>query len=506
MYRLAKRWHEWFRTGVDEASPGAAQRRLVSPRLADATDLEQGKDGELRQLLTNKYLQIVYPRKLWEYEYIAQAAHELGALDSAASALGIAVGTESLIFYFARHIRSVTATDLYSPDSPWTEVQLDDATKVLDLAPFPFPRDRVRIENADMRKLPYDDEQFDFCWSCSSIEHVQTYDEMLAIYSEIARVLKIGGHAILTTEFCLTPPYTLPGVLALDRGLFRTVVEAVPSLELIGAPNFEYRLLHPGNAPEPRRYGWFGLVNPFCDPYLFHSGRMAVMAGLSILVPVAFVLRKTSTHRPQPYSLQLPEPLSAFNNGVKALQRRYVTEARNLFVQLLGQSTTQFQMIARRYHLEAALLAGADVPQALRIQDAFLAAIPEGALQDADCLDLLGYSLGEVGRHSEAAMVYKWAAASPSTSTEHVAQLAVKHLIQSSRAGSVDDAITFLALTVRDMIERGVPWTRLEPIVMQHLSEESGLLPAVQAALLCARRESMSRWAHLHGFDKEFTT
>ena len=65
MYRLAKRWYEWFRTGVDEASPGAAQRRLVSPRLADATDLEQGKDGELRQLLTNKYLQIVYPRKLW---------------------------------------------------------------------------------------------------------------------------------------------------------------------------------------------------------------------------------------------------------------------------------------------------------------------------------------------------------------------------------------------------------------------------------------------------------
>src|ERR687883_617302 len=87
MYRLAKRWYEWFRTGVDEASPGAAHRRLVSPRLADAT-------------------------------------------------------------------------------------------KVLDLAPFPFPRDRVRIENADMRKLPYDDEQFDFCWSCSSIEHVQTYDEM----------------------------------------------------------------------------------------------------------------------------------------------------------------------------------------------------------------------------------------------------------------------------------------------------------------------------------------
>jgi hypothetical protein len=183
-----------------------------------------------------------------------------------------------------------------------------------------------------------------------------------------------------------------------------------------------------------------------------------------------------------------------------------VTEARNLFVQLLGQSTTQFQMIARRYHLEAALLAGADVPQALRIQDAFLAAIPEGALQDADCLDLLGYSLGEVGRHREAAMVYKWAAASPSTSTEHVAQLAMKHLIQSSRAGSVDDAITFLALTVRDMIERGVPWTRLEPIVMQHLSEESGLLPAVQAALLFARRESMSRWAQLHGFDLELTT
>jgi hypothetical protein len=163
-------------------------------------------------------------------------------------------------------------------------------------------------------------------------------------------------------------------------------------------------------------------------------------------------------------------------------------------------------MIARRYHLEAALLAGADVTQAVRIQDAFLAALPEGALQDADCLDMLGYSLGEVGRHSEAATVYKLAASSPSTSTGHVTQLAVKHVIQSSRAGSVDEAIAFLALTVQDMIDRGVPWRTLEPIVMQHLSKESELLPAVQAALLCARRAGMSRWAQLHGFDKELTT
>jgi len=506
MYRFAKRLYERFRAGVNETLLEAAQRRLVSPRLANATDLEQGKDSELQQLLTSKYLQMWFPRKIWEYAYIAQAARALGVLDSAAAALGIAVGTEPLIFYFARHMRSVTATDLYAPDSPWTEVQLDDSIKVLDLAPFPFPRDRVRIENADMRQLPYEDEQFDFCWSCSSIEHVQTYDEMLATYSEIARVLKVGGYAILTTEFCLTPPYTLPGVLALDRALFGTVVEAVPHLELIGAPDFEYRPLHPGNAPEPRRYGWFGLVNPFCDPYLFHNGRMAVMVGLSILVPVAFVLRKTSPHRPAPYSLQLPEPLRAFNAGIKALQRRHVTEARDILYPLLDQSTRQFQMIARRYHLEAALLAGADVTQAVRIQDAFLAALPEGALQDADCLDMLGYSLGEVGRHSEAATVYKLAASSPSTSTGHVTQLAVQHVIQSSRAGSVDEAIAFLALTVQDMIDRGVPWRTLEPIVMQHLSKESELLPAVQAALLCARREGMSRWAQLHGFDKELTT
>src|ERR1043166_8853092 len=134
MYRFAKRLYERFRAGVNETLLEAAQRRLVSPRLANATDLEQGKDSELQQLLTSKYLQMWFPRKIWEYAYIAQAARALGVLDSAA-ALGIAVGTEPLIFYFARHMRSVTATDLYAPDSPWTEVQLDDSIKVLDLAP-----------------------------------------------------------------------------------------------------------------------------------------------------------------------------------------------------------------------------------------------------------------------------------------------------------------------------------------------------------------------------------
>lgn len=57
------------------------------------------------------------------------------------------------------------------------------------------------FSNASAYDLPFGDAQFDLVVSCEVIEHLQDPEKMLA---EIARVLKKGGKAIITTPLKLT--------------------------------------------------------------------------------------------------------------------------------------------------------------------------------------------------------------------------------------------------------------------------------------------------------------
>jgi SAM-dependent methyltransferase len=183
----------------------------LGARLAHAADLVRPRVASWRALLPDDYTARLYSRKAWEFEFIAAAAEELGMLNGNKVALGIGVGSEPLIFFFARHARQVVATDLYSSQAAWSTARIDDVERIFDASPFPDPRERVSVRNADMRALPFADEEFDFCWSCSSIEHVDNLAQIVAVYNEIVRVLKPCGYAILTTEFCVSrPPYQLP--------------------------------------------------------------------------------------------------------------------------------------------------------------------------------------------------------------------------------------------------------------------------------------------------------
>ena len=56
---------------------------------------------------------------------------------------------------------------------------------------------RVEVKTADMRKLPFDDGSFDAVVSCAAIHNVPTADGRAQAISEIARVLKPGGGAVI---------------------------------------------------------------------------------------------------------------------------------------------------------------------------------------------------------------------------------------------------------------------------------------------------------------------
>jgi len=60
--------------------------------------------------------------------------------------------------------------------------------------------DRIRLETADPRKLPYQDGSFDTVISSLTLHNISDSDERAAALNEMIRVLKPGGHiAILDT-------------------------------------------------------------------------------------------------------------------------------------------------------------------------------------------------------------------------------------------------------------------------------------------------------------------
>ena len=76
------------------------------------------KDGaRYCRTITHRNYAHEIPRKAWEFEFIAQSVENCGLLNGHKAALGIRVGSEPLIFFFARHVRSVIATDLNSPET-----------------------------------------------------------------------------------------------------------------------------------------------------------------------------------------------------------------------------------------------------------------------------------------------------------------------------------------------------------------------------------------------------
>jgi arsenite methyltransferase len=57
--------------------------------------------------------------------------------------------------------------------------------------------DRVEIQTADMRKLPFPDRSFDIVVSCAAIHNLYNAPDRARVIVEIARVLKPGGQAVI---------------------------------------------------------------------------------------------------------------------------------------------------------------------------------------------------------------------------------------------------------------------------------------------------------------------
>jgi SAM-dependent methyltransferase len=190
--------------------------------------LEYWNAVEWRVYIERLGLDDSYHRRYWEWVQVAYGLDRLGVLNGQARGLGIGVGNEPLIFYLATRAGEIVATDRYR--NGWA--RSGQANPSMLRAPerfttIKFPRERLRVMRMDALRLEFPDRSFDFLWSVGAIEHFGSsipkhayrlacrhlglekwatrYDHAGAVKSvkEMARVLKPGGIAALTTECIL---------------------------------------------------------------------------------------------------------------------------------------------------------------------------------------------------------------------------------------------------------------------------------------------------------------
>jgi SAM-dependent methyltransferase len=434
--------------------------RTPCTTLADFEELTSNACPRFESMMPADNLHRRSPRKWWECNFLADCVERCIGSDGTAKALGLGVGIEPLIFYFARGCKEVLATDLYSSKSAWPEARVDDLSELYSLAPFDYDRQRVRLQNADMRNVPVADGSYDFVWSCSSIEHVPTLEDMLTTFREIHRILTPGGYAFLTAEFCLSqPPYLLKCLNCLDKDLFPRLIGGLRGLELVGPVHLDYNWNCKANHAMDRHYLPLGFQYP--DPPLqaLDGPQMANYGGISQITPIGYVLRKTTDGQPLPQweELDLPEDVRDYGRMLDALAAKdfraaiaigqpYVEGKRG------GGMSLQFRLHWWRFFLEA--VARGALPTRSRLAhwlDQMAALLPDGDLQDADCFDLHTRLCGVLRNYDLALAILPKIIRSPSTTAGHALKLTCRMLRYASFLGRFPLALETLQAAWADL-------------------------------------------------------
>jgi SAM-dependent methyltransferase len=157
-------------------------------------------------------------RKDWETAMGIRTFEHHGLLDGKRDFLGVAAGTEPLVYCLTRYAHRVFATDLYVTPGEWS---ISAPTSMLHDQGSHWPSDwnprRLVTQHMNALDLLYEDESFDGVFSSSSVEHFGDYDALRRTMDEIFRVLRPGGIAAFTTEYRLSGPSPgIPGTLMFD--------------------------------------------------------------------------------------------------------------------------------------------------------------------------------------------------------------------------------------------------------------------------------------------------
>ena len=167
---------------------------------------------EFRFWLRGMKIRPRFHRKYWEWFYIAQTIFERGFLTSGKKGIGFGVGREPLPALFASFGVQIVASDQSieaAERGGWArsgEHSIDLSTlNEGGICTEHMFSELVSFMPVDMNNIQSNlDEQFDFCWSSCSLEHLGSLQHGFRFIESSLRILKPGGVAVHTTEFNLS--------------------------------------------------------------------------------------------------------------------------------------------------------------------------------------------------------------------------------------------------------------------------------------------------------------
>ena len=174
-------------------------------KLCDVRDFE---DPELlraiRTLLPERDPVAHIERKVWEFAMVLLFLEEMGHLGESSEVLSVGAGDERIIFWLSNYVGRMVATDIYGEgsfaDNEAQASMLDDPGAHAPVQ-YGWRPDRLEVFKMDGRELAFPDNSFDAVFTISSIEHFGSHDDIARAASEIGRVLRPGGHAVIVTEY-----------------------------------------------------------------------------------------------------------------------------------------------------------------------------------------------------------------------------------------------------------------------------------------------------------------
>lgn len=226
--------------------------KLPYTKIIDAADfdnpelrpfLEEVALGEMRRFGLSEP-EIIPDSKQWECAMMLRTLSDEGVLRPGALLAGIGAGTEETTFVLASRGCVVFPTDRYLEKTSWSDVAPPSMMAWPEqFSQYEYPQGSVIPVHTDARSLSLPSNFFDGVFSAGSIEHFGSLEAVSAAAEEIARVLKPGGIAVLSTEFRLDGPndkawFHDDCILFTPKLLEEYIVEA-SGLEIIGKGNFE---------------------------------------------------------------------------------------------------------------------------------------------------------------------------------------------------------------------------------------------------------------------------
>jgi SAM-dependent methyltransferase len=196
--------------------------KLCDPRDFDDPELIE----TIRALVPERDPREHIERKVWEYATVLLFLADTGHLDGRSRVLSVGAGNERVLFWLTNHVGKMVATDIYG-EGPFAarEAQPSMLTDPASHAPaYRWREEALEVHHMDGRQLAFADASFDAVFTVSSVEHFGTPADVAQAASEIGRVLRPGGHALIITE-CLVNHHPLDraaGLLARLRSRVRT--------------------------------------------------------------------------------------------------------------------------------------------------------------------------------------------------------------------------------------------------------------------------------------------